>query len=108
MSSRPSPSVDHPIDSVDVGQGNDVQVHDAAPPADPALRQDPSDRGQASLGERYQDALLLWLRWNSAYERSTAALYDARQNPREQEEIMDQMDQLRQQAVNLSRELLDS
>ena len=108
MSARPSPPVHDPIDSIEVGRGHDVQENDAAPPADPALRQDPSDRGQASVGERHQDALLLWLRWNSAYERSTAALYDARQNPREQEQIMDQMDQLRQQAVNLSRELLDS
>jgi hypothetical protein len=108
MSSRPPGSVHDPVDSIDVAQDDVGHQGDAVVIPDPALRQDPSDRGQTSVGEKYQDALLLWLRWNSDYERSTAALYDARQDPREREEILDQLDQLRHQAVDISRELLDS
>ena len=99
MSSLPSPSTHDPQDTC---QANDAQAAAAV------LRDAPAGSGEASVAQRYQDALLLWLRWNNAYERVTAAIYDSRQDPCEQEELMDQMDQLRQQAVAMSHELLDS
>ena len=77
-------------------------------PIAPSHRPSPAGGDQAALRDRYQDALLLWLRWNNAYERVTAAIYDARQDPKKQEQLMDEMDQLRQQAVEISHELLDS
>ncbi|MCH8046404.1 MAG: hypothetical protein IID44_22065 [Planctomycetes bacterium] len=85
----------------------DIRQGDAAVQV-PVCRENPSLSGAPNLGERYQDALLLWLRWNNAYERVTATLYDARHDPRKQEQLLDEMDQLRQQAVDFSRELLDS
>ena len=85
----------------------DIRQGDAAVQV-PVCQENPSLSAEASQGERYQDALLLWLRWNNAYERVTATLYDARHDPRKQEQLLDEMDQLRQQAVDFSRELLDS
>ena len=85
----------------------DIRQGDTAVPV-PVCRGNPSFSSAPSQGERYQDALLLWLRWNNAYERVTATLYDARHDPRKQEQLLDEMDQLRQQAVDFSRELLDS
>jgi hypothetical protein len=57
--------------------------------------------------DRMLEALLMWLKWNDAYERSTTTLFDQRDNPRLAEDLMDQMDQLRRQVAELSRDLLD-
>jgi hypothetical protein len=54
-----------------------------------------------------RDVLALWLRWNEAYQRSTELMFAGDQSPEQIELLMDQMDQLRQQAVQMSRELLE-
>jgi hypothetical protein len=71
------------------------------------LRKDgttPSEMG----ANKYQEALLVWLRWNDAHERITTSLYGAGQDTRQIEQMLDHLDQLRMQAVRLSQELLDS
>jgi hypothetical protein len=61
----------------------------------------------SALAGRFQEALLLWLRWNDAHQRMTGLLYESRQDQRTVEELLDQLDRLRQEAVQLSQELLD-
>ena len=56
---------------------------------------------------RCRDALALWLRWNEAYSRATELMFAGDQSPEQIELLMDQMDQLRQEAARVSRELLD-
>jgi hypothetical protein len=60
------------------------------------------------LLERHQEALFLWLRWNDAHQRATSVLYDAGEDSARIEQILDQLDQLRLKAVQISQELLDS
>jgi hypothetical protein len=55
----------------------------------------------------FRDALVLWLRWNEAYERVTANMFCSGDDRRQLEALMDQMDQLRRRAIKLSHELLD-
>ncbi len=54
----------------------------------------------------WREALELWLRWNSMYERVTELAYDGRENQQHLEDLMDQMDQIRRRAVNLSADLI--
>ena len=54
----------------------------------------------------WREALELWLRWNSMYERVTELAYDGRENQQHLEDLMDQMDQVRRRAINLSTGLL--
>jgi hypothetical protein len=49
-------------------------------------------------------AVRLWLRWNDAYEKVSACLYAAGPDPRRVEELSDELDQLRRQAIRLSRQ----
>jgi hypothetical protein len=71
-------------------------------------RIDHDTEAQTSRIGRYQDALLLWLKWNEAHQRMTGALYASRRDPQQIEQLMDRLDQLRAEAVRLSQELLDS
>jgi len=73
-------------------------------PAKQAVQQSESQR--ADLPSRGAEALHLWLRWNSAYEHITEDMFRAGQDQRKLESLMDQMDQLRQQAIDLSRSVL--
>ncbi len=57
---------------------------------------------------KYQEALLLWVRWNDAHERITGALFRSDQDPQAIEQALDQLDQLRAEAVRLSQQLLDA
>lgn len=63
--------------------------------------------GVTDLQLQWREALLLWLRWNQAYEHVTERMFQAGQNPAQLQELMDQMDELRREAINQSRQLLD-
>ena len=54
-----------------------------------------------------EEALLLWLKWNNAYERVTMVMMQPGFSQEDLEEHMDQMDQLRHRAAELSRGVLD-
>ncbi len=59
------------------------------------------------LLERYQAALLLWLRWHDAQQRITRSMFDARHDQVRLTQLMDQLDALRQEAVRVSNELIE-
>ena len=63
--------------------------------------------GMADSEVRFREALVLWLRWNEAYEKATNHLFAAGQSPEKIEDYMDSMDQLRHEAISLSHDLLD-
>ena len=54
----------------------------------------------------YRAALELWLQWNEAHERLCADLFRAGRDPKVLQDMMDQLDTIRQRAVELSRKLL--
>ena len=54
----------------------------------------------------WKSALLMWLRWNDAYERLTSELFKADQIG-ESEELLDQLDEIRAMAIDLSKRALD-
>jgi hypothetical protein len=54
-----------------------------------------------------REALVLWLRWNTAYEQASERLFEAGQSPEKIEDLMDWLDQLRREAIQASRDLLD-
>lgn len=51
-------------------------------------------------------ALELWLRWNECYEQVTSLAFAAGNDPRQLEDLMDAMDQIRREAIELSKSLL--
>lgn len=63
---------------------------------------------QASLerAARVRQALTLWLRWNAAYEQTTSRMFQPGANLDALQQIMDDVDTLRRQAVEMSRDLL--
>lgn len=63
--------------------------------------------GVTDLQLRWREALVLWLRWNQAYEHVTERMFQSGQNPARLQEMMDQMDDLRREAVVQSQQLLD-
>ncbi len=84
--------------------------HQSVPDMDGAIVQSsatPSHTPEASSPhEKWETALRLWLNWNDAYERMSSNLYEAGNDQRALEDLMDRMEQARQQAIDLSRELL--
>ena len=67
-----------------------------------------SQAGPTDAQERYRTALRVWLQWNELHERLCAQLYRAGRDPHSLEEKLDTVDRLRQQAVRLTQELLQS
>ncbi|REJ68157.1 MAG: hypothetical protein DWQ31_08460 [Planctomycetota bacterium] len=67
-----------------------------------------SPRGDEKTADdlAWQEALMLWLSWNRAYERLTAKMCRAGQDQEKLEQLMDEMDQLRVQAIDRSEALL--
>lgn len=63
--------------------------------------------GMADLELRFREALVLWLRWNEAFEKATTHLFAAGQSAEKLEDFMDSMDQLRREAISVSHDLLD-
>ena len=64
-------------------------------------------RGAPLTEERYRKALSMWLRWNDAHEEATTQMFSAGRRVELIEDVLDQIDQLRHEAVLLSRQLLD-
>lgn len=54
----------------------------------------------------WQEAVMLWLSWNSTYEKLTAKMFRAGTDQQKLEALMDEMDLLRKQAISLSEELI--
>ena len=69
-------------------------------------RPTPANVALAQTACQMQAALRLWLEWNEAYEDLTAQMFQAGGDFAQMEALADQLDQLRQQAVAASRELL--
>ena len=71
----------------------------------PEVGLDPSTSDAS--GVRVKEALALWLKWNDVFEKATAAMFERRLNLQQLHDSMDQADELRRKAVQLSQELLD-
>ena len=56
----------------------------------------------------WNEALMLWLSWNSTYEKVTAKMCKPGQDATKLERLMDEMDQLRTQAIKSTEQLLDT
>jgi hypothetical protein len=56
---------------------------------------------------KFREALIMWLRWNEAYEHATSHLFVAGESSAKLEDFMDSLDQLRREAISLSQALLD-
>lgn len=58
---------------------------------------------------QWREVTELWLQWNEAYEQVAEMIYGCNgPNLRQLEDFMDRMDQVRERAIQLSRELLGS
>lgn len=67
-----------------------------------------ADRSTISDFEmRCREALVLWLRWNEAYERVTEQMYQPGTSQESLQDTMDQVEDLRRQAISLSQEMLE-
>ncbi|NQT37841.1 MAG: hypothetical protein HQ581_10150 [Planctomycetes bacterium] len=55
---------------------------------------------------RAAEALRMWLRWNEAHEQLTAQMFQAGSDPARLDDLAEQVDQLRRQAVAASHEVL--
>ena len=53
-----------------------------------------------------EEALAMWLRWNSVYEQVTAAMFTRRSNLQQLHEMLDLADDVRRKAVSLTQALL--
>ena len=64
-----------------------------------------SDEGTVEV-PAWQEALMLWLSWNSTYEKLTAKMCKPGQSQAKLEALMDELDQLRASALQLSEKLI--
>lgn len=71
---------------------------------DPVDAADP--RSPVEREVKAREALTAWLQWNAAYEQATARMYRAGANLDSLQQTMDEIDRLRRQAVELSRQLV--
>ena len=62
----------------------------------------------SAADRRCQEALALWLRWNSEHQKLSESLYRARERPARIEELLDGLDSLRNEAVAVSEEALSA
>src|SRR5580704_11748635 len=87
------------------GSGTDHMKLEHAEAADARA---PRELPVAQIAEQqeWKEALELWLRWNECYMHFSAEAFAAGSDPRRLEDLMDQMDQLLQKAVGISRRLL--
>jgi hypothetical protein len=58
-------------------------------------------------GAKWNKVLSMWLSWSEAYEEITSRMYRDGEDTQELESLMDEMDQVRQEAVTLSESLLE-
>ena len=74
---------------------------------------DSEQTNQAGIGgdnvdAEWNEALMLWLSWNSTYEKVTAKMCKPGQNATKLERLMDEMDQLRSRAIETTERLLET
>lgn len=81
---------------------NDVSGFDKV-----SSRSECESEGITDLQLQWREALVLWLRWNQAYEHVTEQMFQAGQDPARLQEMMDRMDDLRREAIAQSQQLLD-
>ena len=60
------------------------------------------------LDVEWNEALMLWLSWNSTYEKVTAKMCKPGHNANKLERLMDEMDQLRSRAIKTTERLLET
>ena len=77
-------------------------VDDAALETEPAE----SSTGDVESIPSWKEAIMLWLSWNATFEKVTARMYKPGQDQQKLEAMMDEMDRLRQQAIDLSEGLI--
>ena len=56
--------------------------------------------------DAWRDALKLWLRWNQAHVQITQTLFEDGKPSQKLEDVMDQLEGMRKQAVALSEDLI--
>ena len=61
-----------------------------------------------AIPDPHEKALLLWLQWNEAYEGFTELMFQAGSDQQAIQAALDASDRLRQQAVQLTREIVNS
>ncbi len=79
-----------------------LEIDQRQPAGAPASKSPVTD-----IAIRCREALLLWLRWNDAYEHVTSVMCQPGQSQDQLESLMDEMDGLRREAIAKSQELLD-
>jgi hypothetical protein len=57
--------------------------------------------------DAWREVVALWLNWNAAYENITERLFSLRHDQQALEDALDELDQVRQRAVCLSRQLVE-
>ena len=80
----------------------DIQAAQEVESNEQLLAEQASDEAAAAWNE----ALMLWLSWNSTYEKVTAKMCKPGQDTTKLERLMDEMDQLRIQAIKSTEQLL--
>jgi hypothetical protein len=64
-----------------------------------------SAQGRVNL-DNHRHALSLWLEWNRAYESITVQMFAHRNDASAMRDLMDQMEEIRHKALDLTRSLL--
>ena len=67
-----------------------------------------SAKNAADKSAAWQEAVMLWLSWNSTYEKLAAKMCRSGTDQAKLEALMDEMDTLRAQAICLSEELIST
>ena len=70
------------------------------------LEQREKEDQEVDSASAWNEALMLWLSWNSTYEKVTAKMCKPGQDSGKLERLMDEMDQLRSQAIKTTEQLL--
>jgi hypothetical protein len=78
----------------------------SAPDAPVVTATAPPPRSAADTDPTWRDALQLWLRWNTAHAELTSRMFEVQNNSAMMEDLLDQVEQLRLQAVELSEQLI--
>jgi hypothetical protein len=63
-------------------------------------------QAEGASDAEWNEALMLWLSWNSTYEKVTAKMCKQGQDSGKLERLMDEMDQLRSRAIETTERLL--
>ena len=83
--------------------GANAQENDDAGRLEPIDAEDASGTNETASWNR---VIGMWLQWSSAYEQVSGRLFEDGENAQKLEALLDEMDQLRLEAVELSEGLL--